>query len=45
MDNEGFDRVVDFPFNLEGAQDFTLACSEISELVDTDMVTYFFAEQ
>ena len=44
LDNEGFDRVVDFDFNKKGAKDFTDAVSEITELVDSDMITYFFAE-
>ncbi len=45
LDTDGNDRLMDFPHNLEGAQDFTAACSEIADIVDTEMITYTFAEQ
>ena len=45
LDTDGNDRLMEFPHNLEGAQDFTVACSEIADIVDTEMITYTFAEQ
>ena len=45
LDTDGNDRLMEFPYNLEGAQDFTAACSEIADIVDTEMITYTFAEQ
>jgi|TARA_A100001388_G_scaffold193662_1_gene145967 hypothetical protein len=45
LDTDGNDRLMEFPHNLEGAQDFTAACSEIADIVDTEMITYTFAEQ
>ena len=45
LDTDGNDRLMEFPPNLEGAQDFTAACSEIADIVDTEMITYTFAEQ
>ena len=45
LDTDGNDRLMEFPHNLEGAQDFTAACSEIVDIVDTEMITYTFAEQ
>ena len=45
LDTEGNERLMDFAHNLEGAQDFTAACSEIADIVDTEMITYTFAEQ
>ena len=45
LDTNGNDRLMEFPHNLEGAQDFTAACSEIADIVDTEMITYTFAEQ
>ena len=45
LDTDGNDRLMEFPHNLEGAQDFTAACSEITDIVDTEMITYTFAEQ
>ena len=45
LDTDGNDRLMEFPHNLEGAQDFTAACSEIADIVDTKMITYTFAEQ
>ena len=43
LDTDGNDRLI--VSNLEGAQDFTAACSEIADIVDTEMITYTFAEQ
>jgi len=45
LDTDGNDRLMEFSHNLEGAQDFTAACSEIADIVDTEMITYTFAEQ
>ena len=45
LDTDGNVRLMEFPHNLEGAQDFTAACSEIADIVDTEMITYTFAEQ
>ena len=36
---------MEYPHNLEGAQDITAACSEIDDIEDTEMITYTFAEQ
>ena len=44
LDTDGNDRLMEF-HNLEGAQDFTAACGEITDIVDTEMITYTFAEQ
>ena len=45
LDTDGNDSLMEFPHYLEGAQDFTAACSEIADIVDTEMITYTFAEQ
>tara|TARA_R100001510_G_C7653862_1_gene212355 strand:+ start:2913 stop:3119 length:207 start_codon:yes stop_codon:yes gene_type:complete len=45
LDTDGNERHLNFSQNLEGAEDFTATCSEIVDLVDSDMITYTFAEQ
>ena len=46
VDEEGYESdPLDFGFDLEGAQGFTAAVSTLAEELDTDMITYLFAEQ
>lgn len=46
VDEEGYESdPLDFGFDLEGAQGFTAAVSALAEELDTDMITYLFAEQ
>ena len=46
VDSDGFESdPLDFGFDLEGAQGFTAAVSEIVEVLDSEMITYTFAEQ
>tara|TARA_B100000900_G_C20268339_1_gene588915 strand:+ start:60 stop:257 length:198 start_codon:yes stop_codon:yes gene_type:complete len=45
MDNEGFDRTIEWQWNKEGAEGFAEIISAIQDTVDHDMITYCFAEQ
>lgn len=45
LDTDGNDRLMEFSHNLEGGQEFTTAVSEIVEVLDSEMITYTFAEQ
>tara|TARA_Y100000994_G_C15458043_1_gene345582 strand:- start:332 stop:541 length:210 start_codon:yes stop_codon:yes gene_type:complete len=46
VDSDGFESdPLDFGFDLEGAQGFTAAVTTLAEELDTDMITYLFAEQ
>jgi len=44
LDNEGFDRVIDWMWNKEGAEGFAEVVSAIQDTVDHDLITYCFAE-
>ena len=45
MDNEGFDRTIEWQWNKEGSEGFAEIISAIQDTVDHDMITYCFAEQ
>ena len=43
VDDEGYDKTVNWNFNSIGAEGFSETVSEIQELLDPDMITYCFA--
>ena len=46
VDSDGFESdTLDFGFDIEGAQGFTSSVTTLAEELDTDMITYLFAEQ
>ncbi|AGH56639.1 hypothetical protein CPUG_00147 [Cyanophage Syn10] len=43
LDNEGYDRVVNWKWDKEGLEGFTETVSTIQNTVDPDMLTYCFS--
>tara|TARA_Y100000033_G_scaffold22335_1_gene21070 strand:- start:268 stop:414 length:147 start_codon:yes stop_codon:yes gene_type:complete len=44
VDNEGYDKDVNWKWDYEGAAGFSETVSELGEILDPDMITYCFAE-
>ena len=44
VDDEGYDKTVTWQWNSEGATGFAETISEIGQLLDSEMITYLFAE-
>ena len=44
LDKEGYDKTIEWEWNEDGADDFTETISCICDCVDTDLITYCFAE-
>ena len=45
LDDEGYDEVINWKFDEEGAVGFVETVSELPEILDNDMITYCFAVQ
>lgn len=45
MDNEGYEKTVEWKWDQEGADGFTETVSELHEILDNEMITYQFAVQ
>jgi|TARA_B100000073_G_scaffold24005_2_gene18713 hypothetical protein len=45
VDNEGYDKEVQWKWDFEGAAGFAETISELGHILDPEMVTYLFAEQ
>ena len=43
VDDEGYDKTVNWKWDEEGSEGFTETVSELEEILDPDMVTYCFA--
>lgn len=43
VDDEGYEKEVQWNFNTTGAEGFSETISEIQEIVDNDLITYCFA--
>jgi len=43
VDDEGYEKDVQWKFDDEGAEGFSETISEIQEIIDSDMITYCFA--
>lgn len=43
VDDEGYEKDVQWKFDDEGAEGFSETISEIQEIVDNDLITYCFA--
>lgn len=44
LDNEGYDKTVNWKWDIEGAAGFAETVSDIQDAVDPDIITYCFAE-
>jgi hypothetical protein len=44
LDNEGYDKTVNWKWDKEGAAGFAETVSDIQDAVDPDLITYCFAE-
>ena len=44
LDNEGYDKTVNWKWDIEGAAGFAETVSDIQDAVDPDLITYCFAE-
>jgi len=44
VDNEGYDKDVNWKWDYDGAEGFSETVSELGEILDPDMITYCFAE-
>jgi hypothetical protein len=45
VDEEGYEKDVQWKFDDEGSEGFSETISQIQEIVDNDMITYCFAVQ
>lgn len=45
VDDEGYDKTVEWKWTDEGAEGFAETVSELHEILDNDMITYCFAVQ
>lgn len=45
LDDEGYEKEVEWKFDKEGSQGFIETVSELPEILDDDMITYCFAVQ
>lgn len=43
VDDEGYEKDVQWKFDDEGAEGFSETISEVQEIIDSDMITYCFA--
>jgi|TARA_Y100000004_G_C8746985_1_gene340736 hypothetical protein len=43
VDDEGYEKEVQWKMDMEGAAGFSETISEVQEIVDNDMITYCFA--
>jgi len=43
VDDEGYEKDVQWKFDDEGAEGFSETISEIQEIIDNDLITYCFA--
>ena len=44
LDNEGYDKTVNWKWDIESAGGFAETVSDIQDAVDPDLITYCFAE-
>ena len=44
VDDEGYDKTVNWKWDIEGAAGFAETVSDIQDAVDPDLITYCFAE-
>ena len=43
VDDEGYDKTVNWKWDFEGAAGFSETVSELEDILDPDMITYCFA--
>lgn len=43
VDDEGYEKTVEWKFDSEGTEGFSETISELHEILDDDMITYCFA--
>lgn len=43
VDDEGYEKDVQWKFDDEGSEGFAETISEVQEIIDTDLITYCFA--
>ncbi|ADO98044.1 hypothetical protein SSSM5_024 [Synechococcus phage S-SSM5] len=44
LDNEGYDKTVNWKWNMEGAAGFSETVADIQSIADPELITYCFAE-
>ena len=44
MDDEGYDKTVNWKWDKEGSDGFSETVRDIEDILDPDMITYCFAE-
>jgi|TARA_B100000902_G_C27196391_1_gene856715 hypothetical protein len=45
VDDEGYEKDVQWKFDDEGSEGFAETISEVQEIIDNDLITYCFAVQ